>query len=424
MTKDTLLDRSKYIEHDLISSILFDPKKSVRASTAVTIDDFYHYGKQFSIITKAHMDGKSVSLELKHEGLHVYEFTEGGSFRPIDLICKDLKSVSNALRIYTTLAKASESVPYEDIDVFVSEVQRDIMNSVQSAEKESTSMSVIAEEWRQLRDSYVQKIKDGKTLIGISCGYPKIDKIIDGLRPGHLWIMGGYTSMGKTFASLNIVADLIKQGKRVVYYSIEMTSADIVSRIIGIMTGQNGKSIIKGYGNQSLAEQAMQELIKSNLSIHTTKSSLSEIQFSMYEENITLPVDLFVVDYMQLVQVKGMSEYAATTACAIEFQQMAKRLSVPTMLLSQISNDGAKMGSEVVMSFKGSGAIAAAADLAIEITVGEDDVAEWKKKLQAGDPVHMKWNIRKNRHGVVGYVGMDFVGNTGIFTESVTIEDF
>jgi replicative DNA helicase len=190
------------------------------------------------------------------------------------------------------------------------------------------------------------------------------------------------------------------------------------------MTNQNGKSIIKGYGNQDKVAQTMKDLISSKLSIHTTKSNLSEIQFSMYEENITTPVDMFVVDYMQLVQVKGLSEYAATTACAIEFQQMAKRLAVPTMLLSQISNDGAKMGSEVVMSFKGSGAIAAAADLAIEITVGEDDVSEWKKKLQAGEPVRMKWNIRKNRHGVVGFVEMDFVGNTGIFTEALALDDF
>lgn len=424
MTKEELLERSKYIERDLISRIFFDNKYAVRASTLVTVDDFQFYGKEFIVTTSAHIEGKDINLSFREQGLYASDFTSGGSFRPVENICKDLKDVSNAIRVYQTLIKATESVTYEGVDSFISDTQRDIMNSVHSSEKENTSMSVIAEDWKVLRDSYIKKKESGNALIGISCGYPKIDNIIDGLRPGHLWIMGGYTSMGKTFASLNIVADLIKQGRRVVYYSIEMTASDIVSRIIGIMTKQNGKSLIKGYGDQKIAEESMELLIKANLSIHTTKSSLSEIQFSMYEENMTTPVDLFVVDYMQLVQVKGLSEYAATTAVAIEFQQMAKRLKVPTMLLSQISNDGAKMGSEVVMSFKGSGAIAAAADLAIEITVGEEDVSEWKKKLQAGEPVKMKWNIRKNRHGVVGYVEMDFVGNTGIFTESLTIDDF
>lgn len=423
MKREILIDRSKVLEHELISRILFEQKNAIRASTLVTADDFTQYGSVFTLLLKCHTENKNVATEIKQAGYRMSEFMDD-SFRPIESICKDLKDVSNSIRIHTTLSAAIERVPYEGVDSFVSEVQRDIINSVHSTEKESTSITAIAEEWKRSRDLYQKKKEEGHNLIGISCGYEKIDRIIDGLRKGHLWIMGGYTSMGKTFASLNIVASLIKQGKRVVYYSIEMTSSDIVSRLLGVMTDQNAKELIKGYGNQAEAEKALQKLIDANLSIHTSKSSLAEIQFSMYEENLSQPVDLFVVDYMQLVQVKGLREYEAITAVAIEFQQMAKRLGVPTMLLSQVSNDGAKMGSEVVMSFKGSGAIAAAADLAIEITIGEDDPAEWKRKLQAGESVVMKWNIRKNRHGSVGYVEMDFNGKTGIFTQRKDLDDF
>ncbi len=422
MTKETLIERSKTIEKELICRIFFDTKHAIRASTLITADDFQQYGQVFTVVVQSHIENKNVVTELKQIGFTASQFTDD-SFRRIESICKDLKDVSNAIRIYGTLLNATENITYENVDSYVSEVQREIMNSVHSSEKESTSMVIIAEDWKRLRDTYIEKKKSGKDLIGISCGYTKIDKIIDGLRPGHLWIMGGYTSMGKTFASLNIVANLIKQGKRVVYYSIEMTASDIVSRIIGIMTGQNGKSLIKGYGNQEKAEAAMQELIKSNLSIHTTKSSLAEIKYSMLEENMTQPVDFFAVDYLQLVQVKGLSEYAATTICAIEFQQMAKQLGVPTMLLSQISNDGAKNASDVVMSFKGSGAIAAAADLAIEIKL-RGEAEEYKRNLQEGKPVEMKWQVMKNRHGAVGAVDMKFTGNTGIFEQDLSIEDF
>lgn len=422
MTRETLLERSNVIEKELLSRILLDKKYAIRASSIVTVDDFYHYGNAFSIILNSHIEDKNVTTELRQAGVYASEFLND-SYRPVEAICRDLKDVSNAVRLHGTLTGATDKITYNDVDSLVAEIQREIMNSVQSSEKENTSMSVIAEEWKQLRETYIEKKKSGKELIGISCGYSKIDNIIDGLRPGHLWIMGGYTSMGKTFASLNIVANLIKQGKRVVYYSIEMTAPDIVSRIIGIMTRQNGKSLIKGYGDQVTADTAMQELIKSNLSIHTTKSSLSGILFSMIEENMTQPVDMFCVDYMQLVQVKGLNEYAATTACAIEFQQMAKQLKVPTMLLSQISNDGAKNGSDVVMSFKGSGAIAAAADLAIEIKL-RGEAEEYKKNLQAGLPVEMKWQVMKNRHGAVGAVDMLFTGNTGIFEQDDTFENF
>lgn len=423
MTKGDIIERSKVLEKELIARIILDNKHAVRASTLIAETDFFQYGTVFTLVTNSHLNNKNMAIEFRQAGLSMSEFMQD-TFRRVEDICKDLKDVSNAIRLHDTLASATEKVTYEEVDTFVSEVQRDIMNAVKTSERENTSMSYIAENWKKLRDTNIEKIKSGNPLMGLSCGYPKIDALIDGLRPGHLWILGGYTNTGKTFGSLNIVAQLIKQGKRVVYYSIEMTAPDIVSRILGIMTGQNGKSIMKGYGDQQKVEETMKELIKSNLSIHTSKNKLSEIQFSMYEENMTQPVDFFVVDYMQLVQVKGAKEYEAMTTVAVEFQELAKRLMVPTMLLSQVSNDGARNYNETVSSFKGSGAIAATADLAIEIINGMEDKTEWKRKLYAGEPVLMKWDIKKNRHGAVGVIEMDFVGNTGIFTEALTLDDF
>ena len=139
------------------------------------------------------------------------------------------------------------------------------------------------------------------------------------------------------------------------------------------------------------------------------------------EEDMKSPVDLFVVDFIQLVTLNNSkSEYETTTETALRFQQTAKKLKKPIMVVSQISNDGAKNQSDVVMSFKGSGAIAAAADLAIEIVHDEEDAKTFKEKIQAGEIVNMKWRVMKNRHGKVGYVSMEFEGNTGIFKEPLS----
>jgi hypothetical protein len=67
------------------------------------------------------------------------------------------------------------------------------------------------------------------------------------------------------------------------------------------------------------------------------------------------------------------------------------------------------------MTFKGSGSIASAADFAIEIVRSGEDKSKWLADLQKGEPVDMKWLIRKNRHGRVGYIDMRFNGRTGIF---------
>lgn len=424
MNKQKLIEHSKIIEKELLGIIINNPQKTIRAAALVSVEDFYNYAKVYATVTDCFLNEKNLVTEFGIKKIKVSDFIED-SFRDISRVCKELKEVSNAIRLYDILQKATENITHENTEQYVSEIQREIINGVTSVEKESTSISQIIAEWRERREMYVEKFKNGNKIIGTSTGYDKIDAIIDGLRPEHLWIIGGYTNVGKTAASLNIVANLIAQGKRVVYFSIEMAAVDIVSRLLGIMTKESGLSIVKGFGDKELIEEKILKLIKSNLSIHTTKSSLSEIQFSMYEENIKQKVDLFVVDFVQLVTVNGAkSEYETITTSALEFQQMAKRLKAPIILLSQISNEGAKNGNEVVMSFKGSGALAAAADFAIEITIAEDDAKEWKRKMHNGEKVRMKWNVRKNRHGKVGYVEMLFEGKTGIFEQALTIDEF
>jgi replicative DNA helicase len=287
--------------------------------------------------------------------------------------------------------------------------------------KDNLDIQAVIAEFREKQKEYKTKFENGGKLIGLPTGYDKIDKIIDGFRPSHLWVIGAYTNMGKTAASLNFAAELIRQGKRVVFYSLEMTRLDILARLVGILTNQSGVSILKGFPHdEAKVQQALDMIVESGMTIHTNKYELSAVEFSMFEEHATKKVDLFILDFIQLVTLKGSrSEYETTTAAILGMQQAAKKLSVPTIILSQISNDGARNSNEVVMAFKGSGGIAAAADLAIEIQIGEENATEWKHKMQEGKPVTMKWNIRKNRHGSVGYVEMEFTGRTGVFSQKV-----
>jgi replicative DNA helicase len=143
----------------------------------------------------------------------------------------------------------------------------------------------------------------------------------------------------------------------------------------------------------------------------------------MYEENLRDKVDLFVVDFLQIMTVKNSkSEYETTTTAILSLQQIAKRLNIPVMVLSQISNESAKVEDAVVMGFKGSGAIASAADLAIELKSGEQSRQDWKQKIKEGKLVKIDWSIKKNRHGSIGKMEMAFNGNTGIFEDYETSE--
>lgn len=276
-------------------------------------------------------------------------------------------------------------------------------------------------EFKKMQTMYLEKFKSGSGLIGLSTGYEKIDAVVDGLRPSHFWIIGGYTSMGKTFAALNITAHLILQGKRVAIYSLEMSQIEILSRLIGIMTKQSGLTVLKGFKHDAIAVQkAFEAMVKSRLVIHTEKTDLREIEVAMWVDHKNQPVDLFIVDFLQNVTVENAkSEYETVTTATLRLQKHARRLKIPIIALSQVSNDGARNQNQDVMSFKGSGAIASAADFAIEIVKFKGQTnEEYIRKIKAGEPTSVSWIIRKNRHGKSGTLDMDFDTATGIFTPS------
>lgn len=405
----------KDIELELVSRLILYPQQSISVSQIIKPEDFDHYGKVYEIILNSFVEEKEVNHEIRKGGFKLSEFDLTSSYRFPNEIAKDLKEYANARNVKRVITEFSKKIPDNNLESFIAQLQVELTNNIESSTRETSAIKDLIEDFQKEREEYLKK--PAGSIIGISTGYEKLDNIIDGLRPEHLWVIGGYTNMGKTFATLNIVANLIAQKKRVVIYSLEMSKNDVISRLLGIMTEQNGLAIMKGTQKNPI-EKAVQSLVDSHLSIITNKSEVSDITFSMFEENMKSPVDLFVVDFIQLVTLKNSkSEYETTTESILKMQQTAKKLKKPIMVVSQISNDGAKNQSDVVMSFKGSGAIAAAADLAIEIVHDEEDARVFKEKIQAGEKVSMKWRVMKNRHGRVGYQEMEFMGQTGIFTE-------
>lgn len=425
MTIQELSKKARLLEKELIGKIISSENLIPQTIGLITEDDFHVYGDIYTLIVTANQNGKNIATEFQVHNKKISEFLDDVSFRPIKNITQEIKETKNSIRLYGILENSLKSIPDENIDKYVSDIQKQIVTTVKDTTKEKSDISSIIQEYTNRQEFYKEKYKNGDSIIGIPTGYKKLDDVIDGLRQEHLWVIGGYTNSGKTAASLNIVANLIKQGKRVVYYSLEMSNVDILSRLIGIMAEESGLSIIKGFASdKEKINGIIKQIQDSNLSIHTTKSNLSEIQYSMYEEDIKQKADVYVIDFLQLVTVKGAkTEYETITESSLEFQQMAKRLKTTIILLSQISNEGARNQNDIVMSFKGSGSIAAAADLAIEIQIGEESKETWKEKMNNGETVCMKWVIRKNRHGKIGYIEMDFSGRTGVFSES-TFERF
>lgn len=426
-------------ERAVIGSILLRPKALLDVTGLLNTDSFYDTknSKIFEIILDLSklnipIDILAISNEISKRKLDISNgyILETVNSVPSSINIKSYaemvarqKTLRDVIEMGSKISEVGFSDSYEDIPLILTKLQKDLIHK--KSNKENNIKNVI-EEFDNRTLEYIERRNSGIDLIGLSTGYDKLDKVIDGIRKGHFWVIGGYTNFGKTSMALNLASNLIKQGKRVVYYSLEMTAIDTISRLLGIMGEENGLTIIKGFSSKKEeVEENKKKIIDSNFTIHTGKFDLSEIMLSMYEENVINHVDVFIVDYLQNIKVKGAkSEYENITNASVDLQLTAQRLEVPIIALSQISNDGARVGDgQVVMSFKGSGAIASSADLAIEINIGEESISAWREKVNNKQPVCMKWSIKKNRHGSVGFILVDFDGSTGIFSQS-KIEGF
>ena len=412
---------TKELEKEILTELIYDTtgRNVAKVFKILSIDDFSHYSDYAEIILQAWKAEENIQQALVLAGKSISNvLVEGTLFESPDRTARKLKLLNTTESVKNYLYEASEKVNEKTLEEDVSKIQQNLVSITNETKEEESNISSVVEDFHKYQAQYLEKQKNGGKLLGEPTGFEKLDDVIDGLRPGHLWVLGGYTNLGKTYASLNILTNLLKEGKRTVFYSLEMSKVDILCRVLGIMTDHNGSSIAKGFCNQEKVDAAIKRVEETNMSIYSDKSELSQILMSMYEEVLKDKPALFVIDFLQLITVKGSkSDYETTTQAALELQKAAQLYGVPIIVLSQVSNESAKAGDQQVMGFKGSGAIAAAADLAIELVSGEESVIELRQKMNDGLPVLIKWHIKKNRHGRVGSMMMQFTGKYGQFEE-------
>ena len=214
--------------------------------------------------------------------------------------------------------------PYNSIAT----IQNSLVSVLDKHASENTDISTALQQFENERTLFEKKRAEGKDIIGFSTGYPQLDKTIDGIRPGHLWIIGGYTSSGKTFVALNIASHLINQGVKVSFYSLEMSKLDIAGRMLGIFSKINSATLIKrplAPAEVDAYVSAKEKLLKSHMKIHTEKSSLEDILTSMLGEKMRQTADVFIIDYGQLIQTANDTEYDTMRKMAVSLQNFAKK---------------------------------------------------------------------------------------------------
>lgn len=236
----------------------------------------------------------------------------------------------------------------------------------------------------------------------LKTGFPTIDGHLWGLHRGNIITVGARPGIGKSAFMLNIAASLIKKGKKVLYFSTEMSAFEQWARLLPILTGVeafNFRSAKFSAGDKKRIDEEVERLHGENKFIVSDLASPTIDQVHALLTKHT--PNVAILDYLQRFT---FGEADRPDLAIGDFMKKLKTFSrtrnvailLPSQLNRQVENRASKIPS--MADLRESGNIEQESD--IVILLYPDPKVEDGNKLIA--------QIEKNRHGVLGKVELYF----------------
>ncbi len=253
-------------------------------------------------------------------------------------------------------------------------------------------------------------------------GFHGLDEFLGGLQRSDLIILAGRTSMGKTSLALNMARNAaLDQGACVAIFSLEMSRESLVQRLISGEAEVNSRSLRLGQNTEDEEQRIMEaQGTLSSASIYIDDSPqlrVVEMRSKARRLHYEHPLDLIVVDYLQLLVGEGRSENRVQELSFItrSLKGLARELNVPVIALSQLSRavEGRTTHIPQLSDLRESGSIEQDADIVLFIHREEayyKTQEEWDREHLGEDFPHGVADIfiAKHRNGPTGAVKVRF----------------
>jgi replicative DNA helicase len=229
----------------------------------------------------------------------------------------------------------------------------------------------------------IQRIEDMRNrdedITGVPSGFPSLDKLTYGWQQTDLIVLAARPSVGKTAFALNLARSAALHPTKptpVVFFSLEMSSSQLVQRILSAESEIWLEKISRG----KLEEHEMKQLYKrgierlSNAPIYiddTAALNIFELRAKCRRLKNKHDIGLIIIDYLQLMSGGGDNKNGnreqEISKISRDLKGLAKELKVPIIALSQLSREVEKRkeGAKIpqLSDLRESGAIEQDADM-------------------------------------------------------------
>ncbi|HEY0977572.1 MAG TPA: replicative DNA helicase, partial [Flavobacteriales bacterium] len=271
----------------------------------------------------------------------------------------------------------------------------------------------------------------GDGVSGIPTGFVQLDKLTSGWQRSDMIIVAARPAMGKTAFVLSMARNIaVEHKKAVAVFSLEMSSTQLVTRLIASESGISSEKLRKGDLNDSefaVLHQHISRLTNAPIFIDDTPGlNIFELRAKCRRLKSQHNVELIIIDYLQLMTAgaegsKGGNREQEISQISRSIKSIAKELDVPIIALSQLSRAVETRGGDkkpMLSDLRESGAIEQDADLVCFLyrpeyyKIHED---EHGSTLGIGEVI-----VAKHRNGAIDTVRLRFIPDLAKFADLET----
>ena len=263
--------------------------------------------------------------------------------------------------------------------------------------------------------------EQGREVTGLATHYIEFDRMTSGLQESELIIIAARPSMGKTAWAINIAENAaVRGGKVVAVFSLEMSKASLLRRMLASQALVNSKAIQTGMlmrEDRAKLITGLEKLMESKIFIDDTPGiTLAEMRAKARRlKQQQGKLDLIVIDYLQLMtgsssSAKGFENRTQeVSAISRGLKALAKEMKVPVVALSQLSRASEQRGGDkkpLLSDLRESGSIEQDADVVCFIHREEYYDRENEDLKGKAEII-----IAKQRNGPTGVVSLAYLAD-------------
>jgi replicative DNA helicase len=252
---------------------------------------------------------------------------------------------------------------------------------------------------------------------GVATPWIRFSEVTGGYRRGELFIIAGNPSMGKTALAMQIAMKVAEESLGVSVFSLEMSRASLVKRMMCYKARVDGAKFRAGY----LTKEERSRLLEAYnliagwpiwISEHGI-SNVPAIRSALRKRKAKQDIFMVVIDYLQLLQSIGKHSNRSTEVSEItrQLKLMAVDEKVNMQVLSQLNRDNMKeRRPPELRDLRESGSIEQDADATAFV---------WRPEMLHRDRADLRGLaeliLAKQRNGPTGKIELTWLGHLTAF---------